>query len=131
MKMITISNNEIEEIKAKAKKNKNKHIDKKLQVLILRYEGKSNEEISARTGYNERYITKLIRRGYKVAIAEQIGDPKSPGLTKREVIKVINNLLAAQGFGQCCAVERPCVDMRVDAEIGCCTIKKSLTLLPC
>ncbi|MBR5910233.1 MAG: DNA mismatch repair protein MutS, partial [Schwartzia sp.] len=37
----------------------------------------------------ERYITKLIRRGYKVAIAEQIGDPKSPGLTKREVIKVI------------------------------------------
>ena len=39
MKMITISNNEIEEIKAKAKKNKNKHIDKKLQVLIMRYEG--------------------------------------------------------------------------------------------
>ena len=37
----------------------------------------------------ERYITKLIRRGYKVAIAEQIGDPKEPGLTKREVIKVV------------------------------------------
>ena len=37
----------------------------------------------------ERYIEKLISRGYKVAIAEQMGDPKAPGLTKREVIKVV------------------------------------------
>ena len=37
----------------------------------------------------ETYINKLIKRGYKIAIAEQIGDPKAPGLTKREVIKVI------------------------------------------
>ena len=37
----------------------------------------------------ETYIAKLIKRGHKIAIAEQIGDPKAPGLTKREVIKVI------------------------------------------
>ena len=37
----------------------------------------------------ENYINKLINKGYKVAIAEQIGDPKAKGLTKREVIKVI------------------------------------------
>ena len=37
----------------------------------------------------ESYIAKLIAKGYKVAIAEQIGDPKAPGLTKREVIKVV------------------------------------------
>ncbi len=37
----------------------------------------------------ESYINKLINKGYKVAIAEQIGDPKAKGLTKREVIKVI------------------------------------------
>ena len=37
----------------------------------------------------EGYITKLINLGYKVAIVEQIGDPKAKGLTKREVIKVI------------------------------------------
>ena len=30
-----------------------------------------------------------VKRGYKVAIAEQIGDPKAKGLTKREVIKVV------------------------------------------
>ncbi len=38
---------------------------------------------------SEGYITKLINKGYKVAIAEQIGDPKAKGLTKREVIKII------------------------------------------
>ena len=37
----------------------------------------------------EGYITKLINKGYKVAIAEQIGDPKAKGLTKREVIKIV------------------------------------------
>lgn len=37
----------------------------------------------------ESYITKLINLGHKVAIVEQIGDPKAKGLTKREVIKVI------------------------------------------
>ena len=37
----------------------------------------------------ENYINKLIGKGYKVAIAEQIGDPKAKGLTKREVVKVI------------------------------------------
>ena len=35
------------------------------------------------------YIARLIAKGYKVAIAEQIGDPKAKGLTKREVIKII------------------------------------------
>lgn len=37
----------------------------------------------------DSYISKLIAKGYKIAIAEQIGDPKAKGLTKREVIKVI------------------------------------------
>ena len=37
----------------------------------------------------ETYINKLIAKGYRVAIAEQIGDPKAKGLTKREIIKVV------------------------------------------
>ena len=37
----------------------------------------------------ETYVNKLVKRGCKVAIAEQIGDPKAKGLTKREVIKVV------------------------------------------
>lgn len=37
----------------------------------------------------ENYINKLINKGYKVAICEQIGDPKAKGLTKRDIIKII------------------------------------------
>ncbi len=37
----------------------------------------------------EPYINKLVNRGYKVAICEQIGDPKAKGLTKREVVKIV------------------------------------------
>ncbi|WP_231036261.1 DNA mismatch repair protein MutS [Pectinatus sottacetonis] len=37
----------------------------------------------------ENYINKLINKGYKVAICEQIGDPKAKGLTKREIIKIV------------------------------------------
>lgn len=37
----------------------------------------------------ESYINKLVNKGYKVAICEQIGDPKAKGLTKREVINII------------------------------------------
>ena len=38
----------------------------------------------------EGYLTKLVSRGYKVAICEQVEDPKlAKGLVKREVIRVV------------------------------------------
>ncbi len=38
----------------------------------------------------DNYITKLVRKGYSVAIGEQVEDPKTAkGLVKREVIRVI------------------------------------------
>ncbi len=38
----------------------------------------------------DSYIEKLIREGYKVAICEQIGDPKTTkGIVEREVVKVL------------------------------------------
>ncbi len=53
----------------------------------------SNKEKSPMCGvpYHaaESYIMKLIHKGYKVAIAEQIGDPKAKGLTKRQVVKIV------------------------------------------
>lgn len=72
MEMITISNSEIERIKTEARKNKNKRVDRKLQVLILRYEGKSNSEISEKTGYNERYVTTLIGQYQRQGLEEYI-----------------------------------------------------------
>ncbi len=37
----------------------------------------------------ENYIVKLTKAGKKVAIAEQLSDPKLPGIVKREVIRII------------------------------------------
>lgn len=37
----------------------------------------------------DSYLVKLVSKGYRVAIAEQIGDPKAKGLTQREVVKVV------------------------------------------
>jgi len=38
----------------------------------------------------ENYITRLVKKGYKVAIGEQVEDPKlAKGLVKREVIRII------------------------------------------
>jgi transposase len=70
--MIKISEQEYERIKEAAKKNKNKRVDKKLQVLIMRHENKGNEEISARTGYNVRYITTLMGQYKKQGLEEFI-----------------------------------------------------------
>jgi len=40
---------------------------------------------------SQPYISKLIRKGYKVAICEQVEDPKSAkGLVKREVVRVLS-----------------------------------------
>ena len=38
----------------------------------------------------ESYINRLVSRGYKVAICEQMEDPKlAKGIVKREVIRVV------------------------------------------
>lgn len=37
----------------------------------------------------DNYIQKLVKKGYKVAVVDQIGEPKSKGLTDREVTKVV------------------------------------------
>lgn len=39
---------------------------------------------------SESYISKLVKAGHKVAICEQVGDPKTTkGIVKREVVKVV------------------------------------------
>ena len=38
----------------------------------------------------ENYINKLVSKGYKVAIGEQVEDPKlAKGLVKREVVRIV------------------------------------------
>ena len=70
--MITISEVEKAAIDAAAKANRNKRVAKRLEVLELRYAGKSNSEISIRTEYNERYVTTLMDCTKKQGLEEYI-----------------------------------------------------------
>lgn len=51
----------------------------------------------------DSYINRLVQKGYKVAIAEQVEDPKlAKGLVKREVIRVVTpgTILSAQALDE-------------------------------
>lgn len=49
------------EIKAARKANKDKQIDKRLEVLELRCEGKSQEKIVEKTGFHRSHVCNLIK----------------------------------------------------------------------
>lgn len=58
----------------------------------------------------DSYIARLVAKGFKVAIAEQIGDPKAKGLTPREVVKVVTPgtaLLGEELKDACQRLHRP------------------------
>ncbi|MBR6905834.1 MAG: DNA mismatch repair protein MutS, partial [Selenomonadaceae bacterium] len=68
-----------------------KNVSRELGLTLTSRSGDAEKAPMCGVPYHaaETYINKLIGKGYKVAIAEQIGDPKAKGLTKREVIKII------------------------------------------
>ena len=61
-KSYEISQSQLQEIEAAQKKNRNKNIERRLYVLVMRAEGKSLEEISEKTGYHISTASKLIAR---------------------------------------------------------------------
>jgi transposase len=57
-----ISEEEVKRIKEARTKNKEKKIDRRLEVLLLYAWGKPREEIMERTGYGKWYITTLVQK---------------------------------------------------------------------
>lgn len=72
VKMKRPTEEEFKRIQAARKANKNKRVEKLLEVLTLRFEGKSKREIRERTGYNERYVTILLAKYRKLGLEEFI-----------------------------------------------------------
>ena len=54
-----------EKVKAAREKNRDKQTDKRLQVLELRCEGKTQREISEKTGYHRSHVSNLIRQYFE------------------------------------------------------------------
>jgi transposase len=57
-------------VKDMAKRNKNKRVDKRLQVIILRYEGKKDIEIAEKQGYARKRVSQLCAEYKKVGLEE-------------------------------------------------------------
>ena len=70
MKTYHISEAEYEAAKALAKKNQNKRVDKRLQVIILRYEGKKDQEIGEKLGYHRKRVSQLCSEYARVGLEE-------------------------------------------------------------
>lgn len=65
-----ISPEEIVEIEKVKQKNKDKNIDKRLEVLLLHAQGKKRAEIAAQTGYGKQYVTELVGNYRKNGLKE-------------------------------------------------------------
>ena len=70
MKKHIITEEEYIAAKEVAKRNKNKRVDKRLQVILLRYEGKKDIEISERLGYHRQRVSQLCAMFKKVGLEE-------------------------------------------------------------
>ena len=68
MKKHIITEEEYSLVKEASKQNKNKRIDKKLQVIIMRYEGYKDIEIGEKLGYARKSVSQLCAQFKSVGI---------------------------------------------------------------
>ena len=58
------------EIKAARRATRDKQIEKRLEVLELRSEGKSEAEIVAKTGFHRSHVCNLIKKYFEEGLQE-------------------------------------------------------------
>jgi len=61
---------EVKEIEKERQRNKDKTIDKWLEVLLMHAAGRSRDEISKKTGFGKQYVTELVGEYRKKGLAE-------------------------------------------------------------
>lgn len=67
-----------ETIKTAREKNRDKQTDKRLQVLEMRCEGKTQKEISEKTGFHRSHISNLIRLYFEKGL-NSVAEKQYPG----------------------------------------------------
>lgn len=67
-----------EKIKTARAKNRDKQTDKRLQVLEMRCEGKTQREISEETGFHRSHVSNLVRQYFEKGLAS-ITEKQYPG----------------------------------------------------
>ncbi len=67
-----ITEEEYKEIVLREKQTRDKRISKRLRVLMLRYEGKSNPEIAAKLDISTDRLSHLIRAEERTSVLESL-----------------------------------------------------------
>ena len=75
-KKYTFTEEEKQEIREYRENNRDKRIEKRLEALEMRAEGKRNKEISEKTGFHTQYITVLVSRYKTKGIARTLATQK-------------------------------------------------------
>ena len=70
MKKHIITEEEYRVVKKLAKENKHKRVDKRLQVILLRYEGLTDQKIGEKLGYSRKRMSQLCAEFKAVGAAE-------------------------------------------------------------
>jgi hypothetical protein len=73
-KRYKITEEQIAEIEAARKKNKDKNIDKRLEALLLHAEGKKREIIAEKTKFATSYISELVSKYCNIGLSSVAGN---------------------------------------------------------
>jgi transposase len=68
-KSYKFSQEQIAELHAEKKKNKDKNVDRRLRALLQKAEGKKNEQVAISTQYNRRYVSELVSKYHTKGIS--------------------------------------------------------------
>ena len=123
MKRMIITQEEYEEVRALAKRNKNKRVDRRLQVILLSYEGMSDKEIAAKLDYHPLRVTQL-RSMFKKQGAEEYARNKYKGnhrsLSEAEEQEILDSFEEKAKQGQIVTVQdiKAAFDKRIGKDTG-------------
>ena len=103
MKKSKITEAEYNEVKALMKANKLKRVDKRLHVILLRYEGLSLEAIAEKLGYTVAWVSKLCT-AFKLQGIQEYARHKYGGnhksLSDEQEREIIDSFTAKAELGQ-------------------------------
>jgi len=97
-----ISAEEVGEIEKARRKNKDKTVDRWLEILLMHAEGKKRSEMAKKTGYSEQYVTELVGEYRREGLAEFVkkqykGNRRNMSLSEEEAFLATYKKQAGQG----------------------------------
>jgi transposase len=108
MKVHTITEEEYKAVKEAAKRNKHKRVEKRLEVILLRYEGKKDREIGEKLGYSRQRVSQLCAEFKQVGVEEYAKHKyggNNQALTTEEEKKILDNFAAKAANGEIVTVQ--------------------------